>query len=235
MKAKMSALSREYETALRKHLNGRPHSSLKKAAALGREAVLLGLETLDLAKIHEQALIASGIPPAGRRDRLAKRAQIFFVEANIPIERTHLVAVTADLHWNELNETLHQRTGELAVSKRDVKTNIVQRKAAEESLKTKNEYSAKLLRESKLMQENLRSLARRVLSAQENERGKISRELHDEIAQVLLGINVRLLTLQQKGSRDAEKLLKDIASTQQLVESSIKTMGRVARKFSISA
>ena len=231
MKAKMSALSREYETALRKHLKDRASSSLKKAAALGRQAVLLGLETLDLAKIHEQALIAIAIPPPGPRDGLAKRAQIFFVEANIPIERTHRAAARAELHWNTLNDTLHKRTSELAVSKRDVKMNIVQRKAAEESLKTKNKYYTKLLKESRSMQANLRSLAHRVLSAQENERGQISRELHEEIAQALLGINVRLLTLEQKGSRDAKKLLKDIASTQHLVDKSIKTMRRVARKF----
>ena len=81
------------------------------------------------------------------------------------------------------------------------------------------------------MQKSLRRLAHRVLSAQENERGQISRKLHEEIVQVLLGINVRLLTLEQKGSRDSKKLLKDIASTQQLVDKSIKTMRRVARKF----
>jgi two-component system sensor histidine kinase DegS len=229
MKAKMSSLSREYEAALGKHLKDGASSSLKKAAALGMQAVSLGLETLDLAKIHEQSLIAINSPIS--RDGLAKRAQIFFVEANIPIEHTHLAAARADRHWNTLNDTLHKRTSELAVSKRDVKKNITQRKAAEESLKTRNEYYAKLLKESGLMQANLRSLAHRVLSAQENERGQISRELHEEIVQALLGINVRLLTLEQKGSRDAKKLLKDIASTQHLVNKSVRTMRRVARKF----
>ena len=227
----MSALSREYETALRKHLNDRAGSSLKKAAALGRQAVLLGLETLDLAKIHERAVIAIAIPPTGPRNRMAKRAQVFFVEANIPIERTHRAAARAELRWKQLNETLHERTSELAVSKRDVKMNIVRRKAAEQSLKTKNGHYTKLLRESKSMQANLRHLAHRVLSAQENERGQISRELHEEIVQALVGINVRLLTLEQKGSRDAKKLLNDIASTRHLVDKSMKTMRRMARKF----
>jgi two-component system, NarL family, sensor histidine kinase DegS len=232
MKRKMSVLSRQYEAALGEYLKSRSNSGLKKAGALGTEAVSLGLETLDLAKMHEQALIEIGASnSAGSRDGLAKRAQTFFVEANFSIERTHLAAAKADLHWTKLNERLHERTSELAISKRDVKTNMAQRKAAEESLRTKNEYYGKLLKESKSMQESLRSLTHRVLSAQESERGKISRELHDEIAQILLGINVRLLTLQQKGSLDAEKLLKDIASTQQIVDKSIQTMRRAARKF----
>lgn len=231
MKAKMSALSREYETALRKHLKDRASSGLKKAAALGRQAVLLGLETLDLAKIHERALIAIALPPRGPRDGPAKRAHFFFMEANIPIERTHLAADRAEHHWKKVNATLHERTSELAVSKRAVKKNILQRKAAEESLKTGNKYYSKLLKESALMQASLRRLAHRVLLAQEDERGQISRELHEEIVQALVGVNIRLLTLEQTGSRDAKKLLNDIASTQRLVDKSIKTMRRVARKF----
>ena len=232
MKAEMSVLSRKYEAALGEHLKDGVNSGLKKAAALGTQAVSLGLETLDLAKIHERALVAitSASFPISR-DGLAKRAQIFFAEANIPIERTHLAAARAEVHWKKLNETLHDRTSQLAVSKRDLKRNIVQRKTAEKSLKTRNEYYATLLKESRSMQANLRSLAHRVLSAQENERGQISRELHEEIVQALLGINVRLLTLEQKGSRDGKELLKDIASTQHLVDKSIKTMRRVARKF----
>jgi two-component system, NarL family, sensor histidine kinase DegS len=232
MKRKMTVLSRQYEAALGEYLKSRSNSTLKKAGTLGTDAVLLGLETLDLAKMHEQALIAIGGPnPSDAQDGLAKRAQTFFVEANVPIERTHLAAAKANLHWSKLNERLHERTSELAISKRDVKSTMVQRKAAEESLRTRNESYGKLLKESKSMQESLRGLTHRVLSAQESERGKISRELHDEIAQILLGINVRLLTLQQKGSLDAEKLLKDIASTQQIVDKSIQTMRRAARKF----
>jgi signal transduction histidine kinase len=47
------------------------------------------------------------------------------------------------------------------------------------------------------VQERLRHLAHEILLAQEDERKKVSHELQDEIAQTLLGINVRLLSLKQ--------------------------------------
>ncbi len=235
MKPTISSLSREYEAALREYLKSRSNSGLKKAAMLGAQAVSLGLETLDLAKLHEQALVAIGASNSADAkdgvDGLARRAQTFFVEVNILIERTHAAAARVEVSWSQLNEILHERTTELAVSKREVKMNVVQRKAAEKSLRTKNEYYTKLLKESQAIQANLRRLAHRVLSAQEYELGKISRELHEEIAQVLLGISMHLLTLEQKGSLDAKKLLNDIASTRRLVDKSIRTMRRMARKF----
>jgi hypothetical protein len=56
MKSKLLGLSQRYVAALRKHLQQGPQASLKPALRLGREAVTLGLETLELARIHEQSL-----------------------------------------------------------------------------------------------------------------------------------------------------------------------------------
>jgi len=234
----MTALFRQYEDALEEHLkhgtdSALTDSALKMAARLGERAVSLGLETLDLAKIHERAVLAAMAPKSSTRARkgLVKRAQLFFIEAIAPIERTHLAATVAKDHWIKVSGTLHERTDELAASKRNVQKGIFERKAAERTLQRESQAGAKSLEESRSLLESLRALSHRVISAQENERGQISRELHDEIAQVLLGINVRLLTLQQKGSGDAETLLQEIAATQRLVEKSVKALRRFARKL----
>ena len=58
--------------------------------------------------------------------------------------------------------------------------------------------TSKCLEESLQLQKRLRQLTHRVLVAQEDDRKNISRELQDEIAQTLLGINVRLLSLKQQ-------------------------------------
>jgi len=74
-------------------------------------------------------------------------------------------------------------------------------------------------------------LTHQILTAQEDKRKKISRDLQDEIAQTLLGINVRLLTLKKEAALNAEGFKKDIASTQRLVDKSVKTIKRFAREF----
>jgi signal transduction histidine kinase len=71
------------------------------------------------------------------------------------------------------------------------------------------------------------------MSAQEDERSKISRELHDEVAQTLLGINVRLLMLKKDASFDTERLKKEIASTQRLVEESVRSINQFAYDLDI--
>ena len=54
MKQKLNRLSQRYVTALRQHLKQEPGTSFEPALALGRRAVVLGLETLELARIHEK-------------------------------------------------------------------------------------------------------------------------------------------------------------------------------------
>ena len=88
---------------------------------------------------------------------------------------------------------------ELAASNLELQQEIIQRKAAEEALKKSEHHYSELLEKSDRLQEQLRQLSRQILSAQEDERKKISRELHDVIAQTLTGINIRLATLEKGG------------------------------------
>ena len=55
---------------------------------------------------------------------------------------------------------------------------------------------------------NQRRMIRKTISAQENERKRISRELHDSLVQELLNINVQLRLL--KYQQDREKILNDV-------------------------
>jgi len=81
------------------------------------------------------------------------------------------------------------------------------------------------------MQEQLRLLSRQLLSAQEEERKKISRELHDVIAQTLTGINVRLAALKKEATLNTKGLERNITRTQQLVEHSVNIVHRFAREL----
>jgi signal transduction histidine kinase len=136
-----------------------------------------------------------------------------------------------DAHVSQLNRSLRQRTVELAASNRELKQEIVRRNSAEEALRRSEQHYRQLLEQSRHMQAQLRLLSRQLLSAQEEERKKISRELHDVIAQTLTSINVRLTTLKKEAAANTRGLERNIERTQQLVEKSVDIVHRFAREL----
>ena len=233
MKEKRIDLSRRYHAALQSYLKDGPGSSMEAARELGRFAITQGLETLDMARIHEIALIPLLLPAYSTvmSNGLIGRAGVFFAEAITPIELTHRGAREANIHLKELVKALQLRTQELDDSLEGLKLEILQRKAAEDSLKISEQTSSQLLAHSLEMQEQLRSLSRQLLSAQEEERKRISRELHDVIAQTLTSINMRLASLKVESNANTKDLQKKITSTQRMVEKSVDIVHRFAREL----
>ena len=119
----------------------------------------------------------------------------------------------------------------LSASGRSLKQGIAQRKSMEAALKQSREHYKALLDESLALQQHLRRLAHQTLMAQEAERKKLSRELRDEIAQTLLAINVRLLTLKRAATGNRATLKKKIANTQRLVQESIRSINQFASEL----
>ena len=101
----------------------------------------------------------------------------------------------------------------------------------EVALKKSGEHYKMLLEDALALQKRLQQLSHRILSAQENKRKKISHELQDEIAQTLLGINVRLLALKKAAGHNARGLQQEIAGAQRLVDMSVKTIDRFTREY----
>ena len=225
--------TRRYQTALRTYLKQGLQADLRRARGWGQQALAAGLQTLDMAKLHEQTLVTQVLPgcPARKRKALIRRAGIFFTEAITPLEKTHPGPHEAAVHLNQIVEMLSQRTVDLAASNLALEMEIVQRKAAEEALKKSEHHYSELLKESDRLQHELRQLSRNILSAQEDERKQISRELHDVIAQTLTGINVRLATLKKEAALNIKGLDRNIARTQRLVEKSVDLVHRFAREL----
>jgi signal transduction histidine kinase len=118
-------------------------------------------------------------------------------------------------------ETL-RRLAVLAASNRKLETEIVLRKKTEKIL-LKSELHQKQLRE------RAKRLAHQVLHSQEEERLRISRELHDQVVQVLIGINVRLVGLAGETKTPGPRFRKQLIAAQQLVADSVETVHRVSR------
>jgi PAS domain S-box-containing protein len=140
------------------------------------------------------------------------------------------VAVS-DLTNLKHEEEVRRRLEVMAVANADLKREIVRRQKVEVNLKKSETHYAQLFEQSLQMQEHLRHLSRKLLLTQEEERKRISRELHDEIVQTLVGINVHLASLSVKAPFNIKDLRKRIARTRRLVEKSVDIVHRFAREL----
>ncbi len=223
-----------YLAALQTHCSQAPgEKSMKSAQLLGAQATTLGLETLDLAAIHRQALAT--LEPAGGTPlelaTMTKVATDFFTATLLPIEATHPTALETDSNLERLNAELTRITREMEDSTRELEQGIVERKSAEEALRTSEETSAKLLEESQQLYSRVQDLAHKILGANEEQRRSLSHLLQDEIAQALLGIHVRLLVLRGEVTAHSENVRKEVDLTQQLVQKVVGTIKRILRDF----
>lgn len=134
-------------------------------------------------------------------------------------------------HLRQLRATLRRRTAALTVTTRRLQSETTLRKTGEANLRQGARHYNQLLAQSRGMQDELRRLTHQILSAQEEERKEISRELHDEIAQTLAGINVQLSALSLESAVSARGLKRKIASTQRQVGRSIEAIHRFAREL----
>ena len=129
---------------------------------------------------------------------------------------------------SQVNAALARRTLDLSDSHRQLQAGIAGRKEADEGLKASKSESSRLLAEARRLQEHLQALARQILTAQEEERKRMSLTLQDEIAQTLLAFHVRLLALHKELSVSTESFKKEIAITQRLVQESVNVINRFA-------
>ena len=163
---------------------------------------------------------------------------------DLPLEsqagRHQEVEVVANLYHEDGQPVIQCNIRDITVRKlaedmslRNVKLDleITRRKIVEEDLRANRRAQSRLLRQSRLQQKHLRDLSHAILHAQEEERKRISRELHDVIAQSLVGINVHLALLAQGNIASPETLQQQISNTQMLVEKTMKIVHDFAREL----
>lgn len=233
MKPKQALWAQFYRSSLCNYLEKSAAADLNKVRQLGAQGFAAGLRTLDIAKLHEETLLRDILPglSALKRRQVIARAGRFFSESIVLVKSEGSDADLGPGRRSRIIEMLSQRTIALAASNLELGREVNQRKSAEKALKKNEQHYSHLLKQSERLQDQLRRLSREILSAQEDERKRISRELHDVIAQTLTGINVRLATLKKEAATNTKGLDRNIARTQRLVEKSVNIVHRFAREL----
>lgn len=212
--------SRRYEVAIRHFLKQGKAGNLLAAVRLGHQAEPLGLETLDVARIHEWAL--NTVTPSedisgNAGQELLERAGAFFNETIVPIEATHRAARKADIRIEQLTRTLRRRAAQSSASDEQLEQAVAQREAVEANADARAVHHDKLQAEAQRIQKCLREQMRGILVQQEGERIRIGGELRDEVAQALLAIDLSLLALKTAGHANTDETEKSLADARRIL------------------
>jgi len=137
-----------------------------------------------------------------------------------------LQRVQAELtrHTETLETQVRARTAKLTVSNEQLAAAVISNRQGKERYRL-------LLQESEIVRKKLRRLTHQILSAQEEERKKISRELHDEVVQTLVAINVELAALVHGNAPEVLRFKDKIAHTQRLLEGAVDAVHSFAREL----
>lgn len=232
MTAADANLSITYQVALRDYLAHPNEETLQQAYELGREAMNAGLGIFDLIRLHHRALAVStwsgGQPEA--MIHWAPVIESFLLEALSSFEAAYRGFRSTRERLQELNEALGERNEAFALSNAQLEEEISIRKKIEADLRESKDHYFQLFQQAHEMEENLRELSARVLSAQEEERKRISRELHDEIGQALTAVNVAIAMLKRQTRSDPD-FQRKVVEAEQLLAQSMETVHCFAREL----
>lgn len=221
-----------YRSALLAHLSRKSRAKPEAAEKIGSLARAAGLPVLELAKLHERLLVLdflAGIT-AGKRTAIIRKAGRFFAAVIDALAASKAGTLDA-ARLRQTIGALSDRSVELAAANRQLDLEITRRRKVETALRKSERHGLQALEKSEALKEQLRRLSRQILTVQEDERKKISRELHDVVAQALHGINVRLATLKIEARKNTKGLERNISLTQNLVRKSTNIVHRFAREL----
>ena len=111
---------------------------------------------------------------------------------------------------DDLEARVQARTQELASANQALVTEIMERMDTERSLRASETVLQTSRRELQQSREDLQALAGQLLTAQEEDRRRISRDLHDDINQRLAMLSMDLRRMEKDPSSDLEHLRDEI-------------------------
>jgi PAS domain S-box-containing protein len=148
--------------------------------------------------------------------------------ASLRNERKWCRVAVSDITALKRAEEMQRLMEAQVAANRALKQEIVQRKAVERALKKSERHVSQLLTRALQLQKQLQRLSRQILRAQEEERKRMSRDLHDDVAQVLTALSLHLAVLKKMTGSNGRDFKSKIIQTQRLVEKSVDIVHRFA-------
>lgn len=159
------------------------------------------------------------------KSRAGRRAEVEVV-ANLYEEcgQSLIQCNIRDITVRKMAEDISQKNAKL-------EREIARKEKIAEDLQAQRDEQSRVLRQSRAQQKQLRDFSHRILFVQEDERKRISRELHDVIAQTLVGINVHLSVLDKGVTTSPAIFRRQLAKTQVLVKKAVGIVHDFARQL----
>lgn len=233
MKKYLRQLARDYAETLKKYQADSQEAVLVEAYELGRQAIAKGLGVLEMVRVQHQALERFEWPAmkgVAKTDFL-KFINAFFMESLSPFEVTHRGFRETNIRLHHAINTLERRNVDLGRINRELHAEIAQRRRTEKALRESERHLRDLFDEAHRMEESLRGLSNQILHAQEEERKRVSRELHDDVGQSLVGVSVTLAALRMETAAKNGGIEKKLEEAQRLLEEAMMTVHDFAREL----
>lgn len=165
-----------------------------------------------------------------RRDLRVKKIYEWSLQRiTLPGGEHNVVCFFEDITERKEAELAQRRLAVVTALNHKMKREIVRRQVLATALEASQSSTNELLITSRRQRQELRDLSHRLLTANEEERKRISRELHDVIAQTLTGVSLELASLQVESSPISSEIVDKITRIQQLVTESADAVHRFAR------
>jgi len=207
---------------------GYSHAAIEKEIAKARQQIfLIGIVTTIIGGVVAYLLASFISSPIRRITDAIEEVADGNPNAQLTIRRDDEIGTLAssfnkmaeDLgkHRKHLEELVEGRTAELETANEQLRREITERKRSEEELKQSRE--------------RLRDLASHLQSIREQERGRIAREIHDELGQALTALKMDIYWIGHGLSKDQQLLLEKTRSMSRLIDTTAQSVQRISSEL----
>jgi signal transduction histidine kinase len=154
-------------------------------------------------------------------------AYFFARSITLPLQRTVALAeeIRRGNYSHRLEENIGGEIGSLATAINEMADRIEERTA---EIITRNEKLTSEIVERKIAQDRLKKLSHKIVRLQEEERRRVSRELHDGINQLLVSVKYKIENFGEKFTQSPDEALTDMNKAVIFLDEAISEVRRVS-------